>query len=51
MEIVGSIVVMLSLVMPAGSTIAVQLKEAHVTQIIKDVQLLPAQRPRARRGA
>src|SRR5438132_4692686 len=28
---------------PAGSTIAAELKEAHVTRIIKDVRLLPAQ--------
>jgi len=37
------VIVSLLLIAPAGSTIAAELKEAHVTRIIKEVQLLPAQ--------
>ena len=37
------VILLLSLIAPAGSTIAAQKREAHVTQIIKDVRLLPAQ--------
>jgi len=37
------VIVPLLLIAPAGSTIAAELKEAHVTRIIKDVQLLPSQ--------
>jgi hypothetical protein len=40
---VGRVTVLLALIAPAGSLIAAQLKEAHVTQIIKEVQLLPAE--------
>ncbi len=38
-----SLIILLSLIAPVGSTIAAELKEATVTQIIKNVQLLPAQ--------
>ena len=37
------VIVPLLLIAPAGSAIAAELKEAHVTRIIKDVQLLPSQ--------
>ena len=37
------VIVPLLLIAPARSTIAAELKEAHVTRIIKDVQLLPSQ--------
>ncbi len=37
------VIVPLLLIAPAASTIAAELKEAHVTRIIKDVQLLPSQ--------
>ena len=40
---VWPLIVLLSLIAPAGSTTAAELKEAHVTRIIKDVRLLPAQ--------
>src|SRR2546430_9431476 len=40
---VWPVIVLLPLIAPAGSTIAAELKEAHVTRIIKDVRLLPAQ--------
>jgi len=41
--LVWPVILLLSLIAPAGSTIAAQKREAHVTQIIKDVRLLPAQ--------
>ncbi len=41
--LVGTGIVVLSLIAPARSTIAAQVKEATVTRIIQDVQLLPAQ--------
>ena len=41
--LVSPVIVLLSLIAPAGSTIAAHQREAHVTQIIKDVRLLPAQ--------
>jgi hypothetical protein len=40
---VWPLIVLLSLIAPAGSTIAAELKEARVTRIIKEVRLLPAQ--------
>jgi hypothetical protein len=42
-DLVWPLIVLLPLIAPAGSTIAAQLKEARVTQIVKEVQLLPAQ--------
>jgi len=37
------VIVPLLLIAPSRSTSAAQLREAHVTRIIKEVQLLPAQ--------
>jgi hypothetical protein len=42
-NLVWLVVVSLLLIAPAKSAIAAELKEAHVTRIIKEVQLLPAQ--------
>jgi hypothetical protein len=40
---VPSLVILLWLIAPDGRTNAAELKEATVTQIVKEVQLLPAQ--------
>jgi hypothetical protein len=42
-DLAWPVILLLSLIAPAGSTIAAQRREAHVTQIIRDVRLLPAQ--------
>jgi FecR protein len=42
-DLVWPVILLLSLIAPAGSAIAAPRREAHVTQIIKDVRLLPAQ--------
>jgi len=42
-EFVLAAIVLLSLMVSAGMTIGAQLKEARVTQVIKEVQLLPTQ--------
>jgi hypothetical protein len=42
-DLAWPVILLLSLIAPAGSTIAAPRREAHVTQIIKDVRLLPAQ--------
>src|SRR5207245_9799475 len=42
-NVVWLVIVPLLLLAPGRSTTAAQLKEAHVTRIIKEAQLLPAQ--------
>ena len=42
-EFVLAAIVLLSLMVSTGMTIGAQLKEARVTQVIKEVQLLPTQ--------